>query len=132
VSFISGRAFKTRHLNMFDCYAGDPSGTNNLVTSVLLNPSSQVVSAVANSTSGSMSHWTSYYYYNALGLGHTAATAFLVWTRENHFPGGELKFSKTPGGNELIQDLGMDWYGGLQKVGDPLFRVGQYSAVPAF
>lgn len=104
-SFFSGVNIKSRHMNFFDCYAGDPSGTNNVVSSVLLNPQSLVVSAVASTTSGALSNWNGWHHNNAIALGHTAAAAFLVWSRENHFDGPQIHFNKTPNG-DLIQDPG--------------------------
>ncbi len=127
LSFFSGVPIKSRHMNFFDCYAGDPSAANNVVSSVLLNPQGTVISAVASTTSGALSNWNGWYYNNALSLQHTAATAFLVWSRDNHYDGGEMKFSQTPSGDG-IQDLGNEWNTGLIKVGDPLYKPSQYSS----
>jgi hypothetical protein len=123
-SFFSGVPIKAGHVNAFNCYAGDPSGVNNLAGSILLNPEGLVKSGVFSTTSGALSSWNGYKYNNALGLGHTAATAFLVWTRGNHYDGPSIHFNRTPEG-DMIEDLGLEWSTGLIKVGDPLWRNGQ-------
>ena len=120
-SFFNGVSIKSKHLNLYDCYAGDPSAANNVVSSILLNPASTVVSAVASTTSGAMSNWNGYIHNNALALGNSAAHAFLIWSRDNYFDGPNLHFTTAPSGDG-IQDLGNKWNTGVMKYGDPLAK----------
>ncbi len=121
-SFLSGVPVMASHLNLYSCHSGDPSVSNNVMNSALLNPQGKVVSMVASTTSGALDNWTGYRYYDKLALGHSAAASFRHFMNANVY--GQVQVMG-PYRYESIQSLGPTWFTGLILSGDPLFQAGR-------
>jgi hypothetical protein len=118
-SFLNGMDIKSKFVNLFMCHSADFAVPNNVISSVMLNPQSEVVSALGNSTSGGLHTFSGYQFFKTLGMGHSVAESYLKFTEHLQY-GGSSSIANGYGG--LATYNGDKWSLGAILYGDAYYR----------